>query len=428
MRLLPIFIALLPLAATDWPQWRGPDNKGVAEGNAPLNWTATEHIAWKTSIPGRGHSTPVISGNRIFLTTAVPSATSPGASPAPQRGFGGPGGGSGKGQEHRFLVLCLDRATGKLLWQREARVATPHEGYHTMYGSFASNSPVTDGKRVWAFFGSRGVFCYDLDGKLIWTKDFPPMRMRLEFGEGVAPALHGEKLILTFDSESGSFLTVLDKNTGKEIWRQDRDEQSAWAQPVVVRHKNRDQLIVSATRRVRSYDLETGKLIWECGGLGANVIPTPVERDGVIYVMSGYRNPNLMAIRLDREGDLTGTDAILWTNQRGNSYTPSPVLDGNKLYFVTDSGQLTCLDAATGKPFYQQQRLPKPYNIKSSPLAAAGRLYVPTEEGDVVVVKLGEEYQVLATNTIPDEFFIASPIVLDGAMYLRGRNTLYCIR
>lgn len=416
------------LAAPDnWPQWRGPGNNGIASGDAPLDWSDSKNIAWKATIPGRGHSTPVIWGDRIFLTTAVPDGAPAAAAPE-EGGRRGPGGGAGKGVEHKFVLMCLDRRNGKVLWEKTAKVSTPHEGYHHMYGSFASNSPVTDGQHVYAFFGSRGVFAYDLDGKMLWSKDFPPMKMRLEFGEGTAPTLAGDRLILNFDAETNSFITVLDKNTGKELWRQDRDEQSAWAQPLVVRFKGKDQVIVSATKRVRSYDLETGKLIWECSGLGANVIPAPVERDGVVYVMSGFRNPNMLAIKLGREGDLTNSDAILWANQRGNPYTPSPVLDSDKLYVVTDNGQVSCFDTATGKAFYQQARLPKPYNFKASPVAAKGKLYLATEDGDVVVVKLGERFEVLATNSLADQVFIASPVILDGAIYLRGQNTLYCIR
>ncbi len=420
-----LFLSVCALA-DNWPQWRGPSHNGLASGAAPVTWNSTEHIQWKATIPGRGHSTPVIWENRIFLTTAVPSnAAAAGGSRDNSRG---PGGGAGSGAEHRFVLMCLDRQTGKVLWERTVKTATPHEGYHQMYGSFASNSPVTDGKHVWAFFGSRGIFCFDLEGKLAWSKDVPPLKMRLEFGEGTAPTLAGDRIILNFDQEGGSYIIALDKNSGKQLWRQDRDEPSAWSQPLVVRHQGKDQVIVAATNRVRSYDLETGKLIWECGGLGGNVIPAPVERDGVVYVMSGFRNPNMLAIKLGREGDLTGTDAVLWTNQRGNSYTASPVLDGDKLYVITDNGMLSCFDVKTGKPFYHLQRLPKPYNFKASPVAAGGRLYLATEEGDVVVVKMGEKFEVLATNTLADEFFIASPVVVDGTMFLRGRNTLYSIR
>jgi len=424
-----LLISTLFAADGDWSRWRGPNHDGMARGDAPLEWSDTKNIAWRVSIPGRGHSSPVIWGDKLFLTTAVPTeAASAAALPQAQRMGRGPGGGAGAGREHKFVVLCLNRQTGKVLWERTAKVATPHEGYHHQYGSFASNSPVTDGTHLYAFFGSRGLYCYDLDGKLVWEKQFPSMRMRNGFGEGVAPALDADTLYLKFDQEEGSYLLALDKRTGKELWRVTRNESSSWSQPLVVAHQGRKQVVVSASNKVRSYDSATGKLVWECVGLGANVIPAPVSAGGLVYVMSGFRDPNLLAIRLGREGDLTGTDAIAWTNNRGNSYTSSPVLADNKLYFVSDNGMLSCLNAGTGEAYYRQQRLPKPYNFKASPVGANGKLYLATEEGDVVVVKMGEKFEVLATNTLSDQMFIATPAVVEGSLYLRSQAALYCIR
>lgn len=287
---------------------------------------------------------------------------------------------------------------------------------------------MTDGKYLYAFFGSRGLYCYDLDGKLLWKQEFPAMRMRNEFGEGAAPTLDGDTLYLKFDQEQGSYMVALDTRTGKERWRVTRDEVSSWSAPLVVAHGGRKQVVVSASSKVRSYDAATGKLIWESAGLGTNVIPAPVAIGGVVYVMSGHREPNLLAIRLGREGNLTGTDAIAWTNDRGNSYTASPVLHDDKLYFVTDTGMLSCLNIRTGEAYYRQQRLPKAYNFKSSPVGANGKLYLATEDGDVVVVKMGETYEVLATNTLKDQMFIATPAIAEGSIYLRGQGALYCIR
>jgi outer membrane protein assembly factor BamB len=429
--ILLLIVLLIPCvlvaAEDDWPRWRGPNNDGMARGDVPLEWSEDKNIAWRVTIPGRGFSSPVLWGDKIFLTTAVPSDGAPMPAEPEQRGRG-PGGGAGAGREHKFIVLCLDRQTGKVLWERVAKVATPHEGYHRRYGSFASNSPVTDGKYVYAFFGSRGLYCYDLNGKLVWSKEFPPMKMRLQFGEGAAAVLDGESLYLKFDQEEGSYMVALDKRTGKELWRVTRDEVSSWSPPLVVTHKGRKQVVVSATTKVCAYEPATGKIIWECSGLGTNVIPAPVILGDVVYVMSGHRSPNLLAIRLGREGNLTGTDAILWTNDRGNAYTASPVLHEEKLYFVTDSGMLTCLNARTGEAYYRQQRLPKPYNFKASPVGANGKLYLATEDGDVVVVKMGEKYEVLATNTLPDQTFIATPAIAGGSLYLRSEETLYCIR
>ncbi len=420
-----------------WPQWRGPFHNGLARGDAPTTWSDSQNIKWTVDIPGRGHSTPIIWGDKIFLTTAVPTGK-PAPSPpvASNEQQPGPGQGQrrrGRGDEgpqaeHKFEVLCIDRRNGKLLWQRTARVASPHEGYHRGYGSFASNSPATDGKYVYVSFGSRGVYCYDFNGKLIWEKDLNvQMRMRLAFGEGSAPVLVGNRLVHVFDHEAGSFIVALDKRTGKELWRVPRDERSSWSTPLAVQDKGRTQLIVSATNRVRAYDPENGNVLWESAGLGTNVIPAPVFQNQTVYVMSGYREPRLMAIKLGKEGDLTGSDAILWSHTRGLSYTPSPVLHENILYVVTDMGLISAFNATTGEPFYAQVRLPKAYNLKASPVAANGKLYLATEDGDVVVVKMGEKLEVLATNTLEDQIFIATPVIAQGEIFLRGQNKLFCI-
>jgi outer membrane protein assembly factor BamB len=398
----------------------------MARGDAPLEWNEKKNIAWKVDVPGRGFSSPVLWGERIFITTAVPTGKgAPAATEPPRRG---PGGGAATGLEHRFVVMCFDRNTGKLLWERVTATASPHEGYHARYGSFASNSPVTDGKHVYAFFGSRGLYAYTLDGQLAWKREFSPMQMRNAFGEGAAPLLDGNTLYLKFDQERDSYMLALDKTSGKELWRVTRDEVSSWSQPLAVSASGRKEVIVSASNRVRSYDPSNGGLLWEAAGLGSNVIPSPVAAGGVVYVMSGHREPNLLAIRLGRKGDLTGTDAIAWTNERGNAYSSSPVLHDDKLYFITDSGMLSCFNARTGEAYYRQQRLPKPYSFKASPVGANGKLYLSTEDGDVVVVKMGEKFEVLTTNTLPDEMFIASPAVAGGSMYLRGQSKLYCIR
>jgi outer membrane protein assembly factor BamB len=414
----------------NWPYWRGPAFDGMAVGDAPLHWSDTQNVKWKTDIPGHGNSSPVIWGDTIFLTTAIPMADNSlsreeeamESGPSLQRG------GGTAPPAHRFEVLCLDRKTGKILWQKTARTAAPHEGHHQTYGSFASNSPVTDGERVYAFFGSRGMYCYDFEGNLLWEKDFGiNMQMKMAFGEGMAPFLYEDRLILVFDHEGDSFMTALDKMTGKEIWRVERNEVSNWAAPLVIEYGGRKQVIVSATQKVRCYDFATGALIWECGGLGANTIPHPVHLDDLVLVMSGYRNPKLMAIRLGGKGDLTNTDAVVWSETRGLSYTPSPVLHDGKFYFLTDTGQVSCFNARTGEPYYHQVRLPKTYSFKSSPVGANGKLYLASENDDVIVLRMGEKFEVLATNTMPDQTFIATPAIVGGEIFLRSQNRLYCI-
>lgn len=501
MNLLPLaatvalLAACLPMNAANWESWRGTNNSGLASGNAPLNWSETENIKWTANIPGRSSSTPVVWGDRVFLTTAIPveggdevvqaspqgdeptarARRGPGppnegarggrGAPPPEaqerlreltggrdlselsaeerrnimrqlrgagRGARGRGAG-GRGQpveiaEHQFVVIALDRSTGKKVWERTPIVIRPHEGYHRRYGSFASASPVTDGELVYASFGSRGVYAYDLDGELVWKKDFGiKLRMANAFGEGRSPTLHGETLLLVFDHQGESFIVALNKRTGSELWRRNRDERTAWSQPLVTEFDGQTQAIVSASGKIRSYDLETGEIVWECGGLGSNAIPAVVREGDVVYAMTGHRDPNLLAIRLGGSGDISDSERILWTNQRGNSYSASPVIDSGILYFVTDRGMISALDAKTGQPHYQQQRLPSSYSLKASPLGAGGRLYIATEQGDVVVVSMGSEFEVLATNTIENEFFMASPVAVDGDIFLRGRNTLYAI-
>jgi outer membrane protein assembly factor BamB len=406
----------------EWPQWRGPFNTGMAAGDAPLTWDDTRHVRWKLAIPGRGHSTPVVAGNRLFLTTAVPTGKVTRAGARSRAG-----GGADDGLEHRFDVIAIDRQTGQIAWQRTAATATPHEGYHRQYGSFASNSPVTDGARVFAFFGSRGLYAYDRDGTPIWQKDFGVrMRMDMAFGEGTPLTLHDDRLLLHFDHLDGGFLVMLDPATGREIWRVKRTEPYNWAGPYVARHGGRRQIIMSGLT-VRGYDFDTGKPLWEAAGLGENTIPQPVQHDDLIFAMSGHTVRRLMAIRLGRTGTLSEGDGIVWSTSRGASYTPSPLLHDGRLYVVSDSGQVSAFHAATGAAFYQQARLPKPYNFKASPVGANGKIYLATEDEDVVVIAMGDALKVLATNTLAGHSFIASPVIVDGDIYLRSRTHLFRI-
>ena len=402
-----------PDAKDAWRQWRGPNNNGVAESDAPLNFSATENVKWRIAIPGKGNSTPVVSGRTIYLTTAVVSDKDDG---------------EGAIRLYDFVVLAIDKDTGKEVWRRTATTAKPHEGYHRQYGSFASNSPVTDGEVLIANFGSRGVYAYDMDGSLLWKKDLGPLYMVLAFGEGIAPVLRGDSLIIQNDHEGESYIVVLDKNSGEERWRAERDERSSWPQPVVVSYRGREQLVTSSTR-VRSYDLETGKLIWEAGGLGRNAIPAVINvNDEMVIAMTGWRDPNLLAIRLGGNGDITDNpDYVKWTNQKGNAYTASPVLHDGILYFVTDRGLVNAFNAVTGEKYYHQQRLPEIYTFKASPVAANGKLYLASEEGDVIVLKMGKAYEVLAVNKMGDEMFVSSPVIVDGMLYLRSQDELFCI-
>ena len=435
---VPLFVLVLASlhaqtsSSANWPSWRGPAHNGVATANVPLTWSDTQNVRWKVEIPGRGYSTPVAWGNKLFLTTAIPTgnkAAPPAADAAGAgRGGGRAGGGSGAGEEHRFEVLAIDRESGKTLWQKTATTATPHEGYHHLYGSFASNAPATDGQRVYAFFGSRGLFVYDLDGKLLWQKDLGiKMSMRLAFGEGTGVVVHDGRVFLQFDHQQPGAIIALNAADGKELWRAPRADNSSWSTPLVVEHAGARQLVVTADTKVKAYDVQTGKVVWEVAGLGLNPIPQPVQFRDTVLVMSGYRNPKLMAVKLGRTGDLTGTDAVVWETVRGTSYTGSPALHDGRLYVFSDNGLLSVFNAATGEPHYIQARLPQPYAVKASPLVVNDRVYLATEEGDVVVVKTGNQLEVLATNTLADQSFIASPIAVGDSLFLRSRTHLFRI-
>ena len=412
-------------SGTLWPHWRGPSHNGVATASVPLTWSDTQNVRWKIEIPGRGHSTPVIAGDRLFLTTAIPTGKRSSEAPAGGRGAGG---GAGTGEDHRLEVLAIDRASGKILWQRAPVTTTPHEGYHRTYGSFASNLPATDGKRVYAFFGSRGLFVYDLQGKLLWQNDPGiKMTMRLEFGEGTGVVVDDGRVYLQYDHQGPGAVIALNAADGKELWRASRAENSSWSTPLVVTHNGAKQLVVSADTKVKAYDVNSGKVVWEVAGIGMNPIPQPVQFRDTVLLMSGYRNPKLMAVKLGRTGDLTGTDAIVWETTRGTSYTGSPALHDGRLYVFSDNGLLSVFDAATGQPHYLQARLPKAYTVKASPLVVGDRVYLATEDGDVVVVKTGNQLEVLATNTLADQSFIASPIAVGNDLYLRSRTHLFAI-
>jgi outer membrane protein assembly factor BamB len=436
VRLLNPALALLLVAASahaalqggadDWSHWRGPEGNGVARGSAPLRWSDSENVLWKAEVPGRGFSTPVLWGDRLFVTTAVPIGEAPEA--APEEGSGRRRRGGAPLVEHEFLVLCLDRADGKELWRRSACKATPHEGFHSQYGSFASPSPVTDGERLYVSFGSWGLYCYDLDGELVWQREAGvKLRMRNSFGEGTAPAIHGESLVQVYDHEGDSFVVCLDKATGEERWRAARDEPSTWATPLILEYEGVVQVITPGTTAVRAYDLATGEVLWSCSGLGTNPIPVPVRNGDDVLVMTGHRNPRLMAIRLGGAGDLTDGDHVLWSTTKGTSYTPSPVLHEGRLYCLMDRGFMSCYDAATGEGLYVEGRLPRGSQFKASPVGADGHLYLASESGDVYVVRMGPTLEVVATNTLADQFFVSSPVIADGRLYLRSETHLFCI-
>jgi outer membrane protein assembly factor BamB len=401
-----------------WSQWRGPLATGVApHADPPLRWSETDNIRWKVPIPGRGSASPVVWGDQVFVLTAIGEGA---------RGEGPRAGVVPQGPV-RFVVLSIDRQSGRVLWERTAREEVPHEGTHPD-GTWASPSPVTDGEVVLAHFGSRGLYAYDLEGRLLWQKDFGDMKTRLGFGEGSSPALSGDVVVVNWDHEGDSFLAALDRRTGRELWRRDRDEVTSWSTPLVVEAGGSAQVVVSATGRVRGYDLGTGKELWEAGGMTVNSIPSPVYGNGMLYAMSGFRGNAARAIRLEgAKGDLTGTDAVVWSYDRDTPYVPSPLLYGDSLYFLkTNSGILTSLDARTGEVRYGPERLPGVQGVYASPVGASDRVYVTGRDGRTVVLRHGPKLEVVAENVL-DDGFDASASLVDGELFLRGRKSLYCL-
>lgn len=426
-------------ALRHWPQWRGPQANGVAPlADPPVEWSETKNVKWKLKVPGFGTATPVVWGDRVFILTAVKMAKPPGAKPAEvvapppeNRPPGGRGGGPGRAEKptnvYQFTIVCYGRTTGKLLWEKVAREEVPHEGHHRDHG-FASASPVTDGQVVIAYFGSRGLHCYDLEGNLKWTKDFGAMQTKNSFGEGASPVLQGNMVIINWDDETDNdAIVALDKRTGKELWRTPRSEDTNWSTPLIVEHNQTYQIVVNATRKVRSYDLTTGTEIWSCAGQTANAIPSPVADSDTVYVTSGFRGSALLAIGLGRTGDLTGTEAIRWNYNRNTPYVPSPLLVDGRIYFVKGNSQLvSAFDTKTGQPLFEEQRLEGLNGIYASPVSAKGRVYVLGRNGACVVLKSGPKLEILATNLLSDSTD-ASIALVGSELFIRGHQHLYCI-
>jgi outer membrane protein assembly factor BamB len=414
-------ISTVSAAAADenWPQWRGPLATGVApDANPPTTWSETSNVKWKVKLPGEGSASPIVWDNLVFIETAIPTGKKTEAATAKDE----------KPTEvYQFALLCIDRKTGNTLWQKVVKEEVPHEGYRPGEGSFASASPLTDGKNVYAFFGSEGLHCYDMKGNLKWEKDLGKMQIKMAFGEGSSPALYGDTLVVNWDHEGGSFIVALNKDTGDEIWKKQRDEGTSWATPLIVKHDGKAEVITDASNKIRAYDLTSGKEIWECGGLTANVIPSPVADSGTVYCMSGFRGNALMAIRLGRTGDLTGTDAIAWRHDKYTPYVPSPLLYGDKLYFIANNkGMLSCLETKSGNVLMDAERFEDLKNVYASPVGADGRIYLAGRSGVTLVLKNSGKVDILATNKLEDGFD-ASPAIAGKELFLRGHNYLYCI-
>lgn len=415
---------------TNWGQWRGPEGNGVSpETNLPTEWGGNKNIKWKTPIPGRGHSSPIVWGNRVFLTTDVEGDAVPGAKAVEHKDEGKPykhPDSIGADRKHTFKVLCFDRNTGKLLWERTAYEGTVYDDRHRK-GSYASPTPATDGSYVFAYFGTEGLYCYDFDGKPIW-KSLPGKLATFGMGPGTSPVLFENTVILQCDEDNGekSFILALDKKTGKEVWKTPRKVQASWATPLVVRTAQRTELITSGNELIISYDPKTGKELWRTKGHESNAIATPVSGGGMVFVYAGFPVKKTFAIKLGASGDLTASKDIIWQYDKGTAYVPSSILYGDYLYLMSDRGIITCLEAATGKIVYEGGRVPIPATFTASPVAVDGKLLLTSEDGDTFVIKAGPKHEVIATNSVAEPVY-ASPAISDGMIFIRGEKNLYCI-
>jgi outer membrane protein assembly factor BamB len=431
--LLPASLALAAVtcclaAAGDWPGWRGPSSNGIsALKNFPVSWSRDHNVAWKTPLPGRGHSSPVVWGNRVFLTTDIEGDVLPGAAPAKHKMDGQPfrhPDSVGGNRKHTLKVLCFDGSTGKQLWERTAYDGAVFDDVHK-FNTYASPTPVTDGKYVYAYFESQGLYKYDFDGALVWKMSLGGIST-LGVGTGASPVLFEDKIVILADQDDGeaSFLAAVSTADGKIAWKTARKEAITWTTPVVVESGKQPLLIVPAMEDVAAYDPRSGKELWRTEGLESNSVHTPVFGHGMVYVTSGFPKKITMAIRLD---PAKGRERVAWKYEKGTGYIPSPILYGDDLYVLTGAGLVTCLDAITGEPKYEGKRFPKPAQFTSAPVAFDGKLMITSNDGDTYVVKAGPEFEVLATNSL-DESVYASLALAGDSVYIRSANSLYRIR
>jgi len=427
------FTALASSPVAQWPQFRGPNASGVAERpNLPDHWSTNDNVAWRANIPGRGWSSPIVSGERVFVTTVMSESEME----LPKKGlyFGGERREISKAAHH-WLVLCLDLNSGREIWRQEAHAGAPATSLHVK-NSYASETPVTDGERIYAYFGNVGLFCYDMDGKQLWSTNWPPVKTRYGWGSAASPVLHQGRLFLVNDNDEKSFLVALDARTGRQLWRVERDEKTNWATPFIWQNEIRTELVSPGTKRVRSYDLD-GKLLWELGGMSSIVIPTPCSKFGLLYVCSGYVGDKVrpvFAIKPGAAGDIslkageTSNQFIAWSQPTAAPYNPSPLVYGDYFYVLFDFGFLSCHDARTGKEVYGKQRIRAEGNTSftASPWATGGKIFALSEDGDTFVFQAGPEYKLLHKNSL-DEMCMATPAVAGDRLLIRTLTKLYCL-
>ena len=411
----------------DWLQWRGPSFSGSAAADAkpPISWGETENVAWKLAIPGRGSGTPVVAGNDLYVVTSIDTGKTPdGASAKESNGKEAPE------AAHQFVVICVDRSTGKMRWQKTVAELVPHSGHHGDH-FYASASPITDGQHVWAHFGSRGTYCLTKDGKLVWSRqDLGKMTTKGGFGDGSSPALYENSLIIPWDHEGDSFVASLDAKTGKTLWKTNRpDTMSSWSTPLITKVGDQVLAILNGHPTVRAYDVKTGKVVWHADGPTQRPVATPIVTEGLALICSGFRGNFFGAYKLDgAAGDLSGSKHEVWTHDKNCPDIASPAVSGDRVYFHSGKDAiLSCHNIYTGKAHYMRQRVPGLRKVYASPVIANGHVYITGRSGKVVVIKDADKFEVVSTNDI-GEGVDASPIVIKDTVYLRATENLYAIR
>ena len=431
--LVLILLTSVAVADGNWPQFRGPGSRGVAEGaTLPDTWSSSENVVWISDVPGRGWSSPVAWGEKIFITTVINQGKD---EPAKKGLYFGGDRKDPPSSVHRWMVYCLDFKTGKVLWEKQAHEGTPPTGRHVK-NSYASETPCTDGERLYAYFGNVGVFCYDLDGKELWSQKWGPFKTKLDWGTAASPVVHKGRVYVVNDNEEKSFLVALDARTGEQVWRVERDEKTNWATPFVWENEQRTELVTPGTNLSRAYGLD-GKLLWELRGASNLTIPTPFTAHGLLYLGSGYvlsQQKPLYAIRPGATGDITLKDdetsnaSVAWCQKKAAPYNPSFLVYGEYCYVLYDMGFFGCYDARTGKEIYERQRIgPGATAFTASPWAYNGKIFCLSEDGDTFVIAAGPEFKLLGKNSL-GEMCMATPAIANGSLFLRTESKLYRIQ